>query len=573
MKVIITISIIFLTLFSCTDLNLNPLSQGSSDNWYSNETEISMSINDLYSIDFWDRDSDSWTDDWMNRTSTTEITNATINGQFSAGSEMWNSAYTCIARANTILDNLPKVAETLPSALINLYEANARFVRASKYAQLISHWGDVVFYTSALNIEESFALGRTDKEIILESIYEDYDYAAEFLPVQYENSENEWATKGAALGMKARIALYMGDFDIASDAAKACIDLEAYTLYPDFGELFQSSTRNANESIFNLSRSAELGEFINDWGATQNDYSGLGTKFYITRNAGGSTSKNPTWDLFCSFLCTDGLPIDESPLFNSREPFKNRDPRCSETIVEFQTEHLGYMFQPHPDSVTCYSFKSGTYVQNNDTRTVAQFTSYNGMVWKKGIDEDWADDYVTDPDYIILRYADVLLMYAEAKIELNEIDDSVINAINTVRARAYGVDVSETTSYPAVEIQSQAELRRIVRTERRMEFALEGLRYMDLIRWRLAEKTLNLPNYGMLDVIDLKANVVDKDLWFFPATPEVDEDGVTDFEPLFQAGFVRVLNQKTFDASRQYLWPIPSKEILINENIVQNPGY
>ena len=569
----ITYTIAAMILVACSDLNLNPLSEASSGNWYSDETEVQMSVNDLFSMEFWDRDPDSWTDDWMYRQATNSITNGTIDGQFSAGLNHWNNAYTCIARANSILESLEKVQAQFPQELVQLYEGNVRFVRASKYAHLISHWGDVVFYTQALDIDESFNLSRTDKEVILESIYEDFDIASDYLPVSYEASENQWATKGAALGMKARIALYMGDFDIARDAAKACIDLAHYTLYPDFGDLFIPSNKNSDEIIFAIPRSVELGEFIRDFGATHNDDSGLGTKFYITRNAGGSTSKNPTWDLFCSYLCSDGLPIDESPLYDPQNPFENRDPRCTETIVEFQTEHLGFMFQPHPDSLTVYSFKSGNYVQNNDTRSVAQFTSYNGLVWKKGITEDWSDDYFTDPDLVFLRYADVLLMYAEAKIELNEIDNSVLSAMNQVRARAYGVSESDITLYPSVATTDQTELRNILRIERRMEFALEGLRYMDIIRWELAEKVLNLPNYGMLDVEALRTQVVDQGLWFFPSTPEIDEDGVADFSDMYDAGLIRQLNQRTFDADRQYLWPIPSKEILINDNLTQNPNY
>lgn len=113
-----------------------------------------------------------------------------------------------------------------------------------------------------------------------------------------------------------------------------------------------------------------------------------------------------------------------------------------------------------------------------------------------------------------MRYADVLLMYAEAKIEMNSIDQSVLDAINEVRARAYGVKLSETNAYPAVSTTNQAELRRTVRIERRMELAYEGIRYMDIIRWRLAEKVLNTGIYGMLDPAELKNKVVDAGLWF-----------------------------------------------------------
>jgi hypothetical protein len=294
---------------------------------------------------------------------------------------------------------------------------------------------------------------------------------------------------------------------------------------------------------------------------------------YISRTSGGWAAKNPSWDLFCSYLCKDGLPIDKSPLYNPQKPFENRDPRCAKTIVEFGTNHLGYKYQPHPDSLTCYSFSTGKYVKNNDTRSNAQYASYNGLLWKKGIDTDWSDDFKTDPDKIIIRYADVLLMYAEAKIELNDIDQTVLDAINQVRARAYGVKLGQTSAYPAVTTTNQTALRKTLRMERRMEFALEGIRYMDIIRWKLAEKVLNKPNYGMLDVTDLRTKVVKTGLWFFPGTPPIDDDGVADFSQMYNAGLIKLIGQRVFDASKQYLWPIPSKEILINSNLTQNPGY
>lgn len=567
-----------LVFSACTDLNLNPLSEGSSESWYSNEMEINMSINDLFDIHFWPHDYDNWTDDWMFREVLSSVTAGTINSQDISVVEWWNRSYQCIAAANVILENLEKVVGVVPQPIIDKFEANARFVRAAQYAKLISHWGDVVYYTGILDIDESFKLAKTDKNIILQAVYEDYDYAASKLPLRYGSSEYQWATKGAALAMKARIALYMGDYDIARNAAKACKDLGVYQLYPDFGKLFLSSTKNSVETIFAIPRSVALGVYLRDYGSLT-EVGGGGTnhdegcRHYITRNSGGVVAFTPTWDLFCSFLCTDGLPIDESPLFNPREPFKNRDPRCTQTIVEFQTLFLGFIYQPHPDSLTVLNLSTGKYQKNNDTRTNAIFASYNGLAWKKGINSDWSDDFKSDPDKFLIRYADVLLMYAEAKIELNEIDASVLDAINQVRARAYGVKVDNISSYPAVTSTNQSDLRKILRIERRMEFALEGLRYMDLIRWRLAEKVLNRKNYVMLDVADLKKKVVDAGLWFFPATPEIDEDGMANFQPLYDAGLIKLITVRTFDAKKQYLFPIPAKEILINNNIKQNPGY
>ena len=106
-----------------------------------------------------------------------------------------------------------------------------------------------------------------------------------------------------------------------------------------------------------------------------------------------------------------------------------------------------------------------------------------------------------------------------------------------------------------------------------MEFAGEGLRYNDLIRWKLAGKALTRPIYGLLDPPDLRAKVVEPGLWFFPETPNIDEDGIPDFSDLYNAGFIKLLANRQFDVSKQYLWPIPTSEILINNNLTQNPGY
>lgn len=567
MKIKIVAFALLATFFSCSDLDLNPLSEGSSENWYSNSDEVEMAVNDLYRkvfwVDFEEYDApDLWTDDNMARTLLSPIVSGTINGETGLVSKMWTNSYKPIARANVILQNLEENKAGLNEATSNRLKAYARFVRASMYSRLISYFGDVVYYDGTLTIEEAFTMGRTSKQDVLKKIYEDYDFAIANLPTSYGSGQAKKGTKGAAQAMKARIALYMGDWAIARDAAKACMDLGIYDLHPNYGEIFLSKTKNTKEEIFGVPRSIALNVAITYCAR------------YTSRNsAGGLGQFTPTWDLFFSYLCTDGLPIDESPLFNPREPFKNRDPRCSATIVPFQTRHLGFMYQPHPDSINVLNFNTGIYQKNNDTRTNGQFASYSGLLWKKGIDEDWSDDLKTDPTAILMRYADVLLMYAEAKIELNEIDQSVLDAMNKVRARAYGVNFSNITAYPAITTASQIALRKTVRIERRMEFAREDLRYMDIIRWKLAEKVLTKNNYGMLDVAELRTKVVKPGLWFFPGTPQVDEDGAVELKPFFDSGLIKLLSLRTFNKDKQYLWPIPSSEVLINENLMQNNGY
>ncbi|MGF1636420.1 MAG: RagB/SusD family nutrient uptake outer membrane protein [Cyclobacteriaceae bacterium] len=552
---------ILVFIVGCAELDLNPLAEGSSENWYSTETEVEMSLNDLFRMVFWPQLSDEWTDDYTRREALTPITSGTVDGQWGTVNTTWQNTYKAIVRANLVLQNMDRIRATTPEAIVDRLEGNAYFARASFYSRLVSLFGDVVYFEGVLDLNEAFTLSRTPKNTIIQAVYDDFDSAAERLPLSYGNSQNKMATKGAALGMKARFALYMGDYAIARDAAKACMDLDVYQLHPSYSALFLTQTKNPNEEIFGIPRSRTLN-------VTRD------VRDFLPRLAGGwGAAQAPSWDLFNAYTCSDGLPIDESPLYNPREPFQNRDPRCTKTIVEFQTRHFNHIYQPHPDSISVLNFNTGAKVSNNDTRSVAPFASFNGLMLKKGVDSDWLINFHAEDDVMILRFADVLLMYAEAKMELGEIDQSVHDALNKVRARAYGVDISETNAYPAITETNQAALRKIIRMERRMELAFENHRYMDIIRWRIAEKVLNKPVYGMLDVADLRTKVVQPGLWFFPDTPSIDQDGIADMSPMYDAGLIRILAIRNFDATRQYLWPIPTKEILINSNLEQNPGY
>ena len=271
----------------------------------------------------------------------------------------------------------------------------------------------------------------------------------------------------------------------------------------------------------------------------------------MPRNVGGYGAPNPTWDLLAAYVCTDGLPIDESPLFDPHDPFKNRDPRLSMTIVPFGENWCGVEYNPHPEALQVMNYNTGEMITNNDTRANAQYASYNGLVWKKGLDESCLQHAMrSEADRIIIRYADILLIYAEAKIELNQIDQSVLDAMNEVRARAYGVDKSATDQYPAFQMASQEELRSQLRMERRMELV-----YMMLY-----------PSSLLIE------NVVNTGDWFWAFTPDIDENGLADFTKLEAAGKIAVVATKNWN-ERQYLWPIPTTEVLINPNMKQNPGY
>ena len=558
-------AIIALCLCSCSKLDLYPLDTGSNDSWYKTEDQMVMSIRGLYRTVFWPLDNDYWADDHQSRSNLNIITGGTINGESSEVKNRWQNCYKAIARANTILANLDNAQERLgiSEEKVRLYRAQTLVARAAQYCILTTYFGDVVYVDKEISIEEAFRMGRTDKSEILEKVYADLETAAADLPVSYTGSV-ELATRGAALAIKARYALFNGEWQIAADAARRCMDLGVYELYPEFSKLFLASTAHASENILSWPRSVDL-DITLDPGNVMG---------YCTRNRGGYASEYPSWELFCSFLCRDGKPIDESPLFNPHKPFENRDPRCAATIAEFGTEHLGVIYDPNPYSFNVMNNITGKQIKNLDCNSNSMYASFNGLVRKKGVDEDWVNNqtFKVAPDYVFIRYAEVLLIYAEAKIELGQIDASVLNAINSVRARAYGVQLSHTSAYPAVTALGQDEMRRIVRLERRMELAYEGLRYMDLLRWKLAEKALNQPNYGLLDNTGLK-KLCDDGNWFFAYVPEIDEDGIADFSRLYEDGLCKIISKRNFDASKNYLWPIPSQEVLTNPFLGQNDNY
>src|SRR5690606_8463169 len=144
-------------VFSCSDLDLNPLSEGSSENWFSNDVEINMSLNDLYKAAFWPVDLPDWTDDWINREVLTPITSATINGEWGTAARRWKRRDQAISIANTIIHALETKDNTITSEVKERYLAAVRFVRSSQDSQTLSLIGEVVFYAKMMPLEDAYS--------------------------------------------------------------------------------------------------------------------------------------------------------------------------------------------------------------------------------------------------------------------------------------------------------------------------------------------------------------------------------------------------------------------------------
>ena len=582
-------------LVSCVDLDLNPLSEGSSENWYSSQSEIEMSLNDFYRTVFFPIDDMLWGDDVTARNNTCEISNGTLTSESWTISNRWENYYKGIARGLRIIKSMDR-ARTMGVSEKDIaqYEGEAYFYIGYAYGMLAFHWGDVILDKEGMSLDEAYSASRSPKADVLAYSYECLDKAAERLPESYSGLQR--ATKGAAYAFKARIALYNGDYSVAAAAAKSCMDLNVYKLHDNYQDLFTASW--SDEWIFFFRGDVTLKQYY--WAAAD-------VQNCISRLSGGwGGQKAPSYELVCAYPCIDGKPIDESPLYNPKDIFENRDPRMAMTIVPFASAYskcvldgtynpedyawLGYEYSPSPIKTTVLKIADGSQVANKDSKAGAEHASYTGLLFKKYIDESFLENgYKGAPTtYPVMRYGDVLLMYAEAMNETNKCSQEVLDAtINKLRERAYkgtGID------YPRVTVGTQQQLRTVIRTERFIEMAWEGHRYSDLIRWKLAGKVFNNPVYYLkrawsgstswngdesavsAEYKQLIQNWKDGN-YPLGGVPQIDEDGIADLSEMVEKGYITIATERKFDESRDYLWPIPASDLLINENLTQNPKW
>jgi starch-binding outer membrane protein, SusD/RagB family len=427
-----------------------------------------------------------------------EPTNGTITG-------IWNRYYVGVRKANDVIVNVDQIEVGDPQVLTRI-KAEARFLRAYFYTQLTSLWGDVPFITEPIGINEH--IGRTDKDQIVDFVIAELDDIINnnALPVSYGSNEIGRATLGAAHALKARIALRNSRWTTARDAALAVINLGVYDLYPDYGDLFKYAGQNSVEVIFDR-QYAHGGQTYGAFG-------------YSAASIGGSSTVEPLHSLY-QYMEFNGPR-------NPDDPYENIDPRWDFTVFYTGQPIANSIYNSRPDSPT------------QDRVQSTEFSTQHGYNLKKWV--DWEADRNNPSNgsinLIHIRYADVLLMYAEAKIELNEIDESVYNAINQVRQRP-------TVEMPPVEAgKTQDELREILRRERVVELAFEGLRLFDMNRWGLGHQ-----KEGLAQGAHFRN---EQGEWY-----------------LHNRGFMR-----TFNPQRDILWPVPQSEVNSNSSIsTNNPGY
>ncbi len=546
-----------LCMNSCSDyLDKNPLNSPSDQTFLATETEMQMALASCYSA--------LWTD-WETMTfflsldeasdigydRNTNGMQAMAQGAADANSDLaknyWKAFYSGIAKCNYLLQNMSRGEDNVAPATYTQIKAEAQFLRALYYSYLIELYGDVPLITEVLTLETG-QQPRNPKSEVVDFILKEYTEAAENLP-STNNPTSGHATKGAALALKARTALYNERWQDAISASQAVMAMERteYIIEDEYPKLFKYEGQTSKEVIFSV-------QYL------------LGTKVHAlyrlfgSRNALAHTNKKPAYQLADTWECIDGKQIDESPLFDPKHPYENRDPRLEYTLAVSGSEFLGFQFETHGDSTKCWNYMTNQRVDNLEaTHAYATFT---GICWRKYAnieDKDALND--CDMNTILIRYPEVLLTYAEAKIKAGEIDASVLEAINKVRQRP-------SVKMPPITTTDPNELFYAVARERKYEFSGEGLRLFDIRRWKIAETVMNQPLLGRM-----KKSYPDK-------APRIDEWGTAFYEgiPIAESGEsadfkMRIVDIRKFDKNRDYLWPIPYIERQTNPNLTQNPNY
>lgn len=484
----------------------------------------------------------------------------------------WGAYYKTIGRVHTVLDHLSQFEGTVSDEDYRQRDAELRFIRAYTYSQLIETYGDAPLLKNALELNRNDVY-RTPKAEIQQWIIDEMTETAEHLPVSYTSQGMVRATRIAAHMLKARVALYTKQYELAAEAANEAIELSAgiheltpfnstiefagqnHTLgEPDVTNIFgHDGYENSKEWIWVM----EYNQTIS--GNTHNQ------QYYSASRLGrGVAYWGPTQDFIDSFQALDGLPITESSLYDAANPFANRDPRLDMYCVRPHSRFMGYQFEmnaAYPTIANYWPVINGTSDQpssiaNTDLTNSAR--SYSGYLWRKHVD---ATDFNTtsvnglsDLNVGIFRYAELLLLYAEAKIESNQIDETVYQAINQIRARAQMPDLPANLT--------QDELRTALRYERKIELANDGLRWYDIRRWGIAEDILN----GYL-YLNRPARA-----WSQNTITRIDENYTPKYDHSEATKYFGTQNV-IYKINKDEYWPISFSEMIANPNFEQNPGY
>jgi len=563
-KIIAFCSVLSLGILSCQKkLDQLPKTSISDANFWKTTNDLALACNYLYSYLPALNASDPSGNPYPYQDEYSEIAyNAFSVNTISDGSRLapatsqeWNSYYRLIRAANNIMEKSATV--TGEESLIDKYIGEARFFRAWGYFELVKRFGDVPYISKTLSTSDSLLYSsRTPREKVIDSIYADLDFAAANCPMPDAQPSAEYGriTSTAATAFKSRVALFEGTWDkfhnegdaskhlqIAVDASSAVMTSGKHNLFtyaPDADSSYYYLFQYENAASLQNYTYATNHEIILARLYGQNQTNNISSHSYV-RGSVTDGGISATRAFINMYLYKDGLPVGKSPFDSSLKEtstltqFRNRDPRMGMTIMNKN--------QWYPSITGMHKYPPGL---NYHTR-------------KYGPIEDFTPN-VSFINFMVIRYAEVLLNYAEAKYELNgSISDADLDAtINLIRDRA-------TNDNPALLPQltnnlvnaNGLDMRNEIRRARTIELAFEGFHYWDILRWKTAENVLPNALLGPKYFPDEMKNV---------PSAKYDANGFVIIEDA---------SKRQFDPARDYLWPLPTKELGLNSNLTQNPNW
>lgn len=498
-----------LLFFSCNEdfLERGSLTQLAESNFWQNEKDAQLGINGIYEV-LQSRvlysgnlngtaglpQHDSFADNTFNNykfEGPGNFVEARADPATGFFLDFWTANYRGIARANTAITNIENIpAGNISAANKALYIGQARFLRALFYMNLAIYFEDAPLILKVQTLEESYVPKNTYEELSAQ-IIADLQFATESLPITYLSDLYGYATKGAALSLLARFQLYNGNYQEVVNLTNQVLTL-GYSLHNDYAQLFTESGEKSKEIVFSV-------RFLQD----QSDN---GETFSSTFAGIPKVNVQPMRNLVNDYYATDGLPISKSPLYKASTPKENRDPRLSASVYFRDDIFLVDLDRPFRGN-TATTFGLKKYVRNSASASGIGVFAPGGQ------------------DFYVIRYADVLLMRAEALVETNQLN-GVYALVNQVRARVKMPKVEDVEGTGL----TQAQLRAIVRHERRIELAFEGLRFFDVKRWGEVEA----------------------------AYKRAIDDKVGPYRPVYRG-------------RQSEVFPIPQSEIDANKSLVQNP--
>lgn len=453
--------------------------------------------------------------------------------------------FSIIRRCNTFMENIDKVEFEDPAVKKDLI-AQVRAIRAYRYFILNFLYGGVPIIDS-YNSSQEAQVPRETEDKVKQFVYDELDALIPDLKVKPESKGR--IAQGGALAIKMRSALYWGDLERAQKAAQDIMDLEQYELekgQPDsYANLFKVSGQDSKEIILAVQYIASVKT--------------LYTIGQMYNNAdGGWSSIVPTQNLVDTYEMATGLTKEEAgTAYDPVHPFYGRDPRMAMTIMVPGTEWKGSILNTLDQKVDNPA-KPGEQMDNKNYPTKEDNASKTALTWRKYLDpmDQYPNMWEATACPIVFRYAEVLLTYVETTNELTGPSSDLYDMIDQIRDRA-GMPKVDRTKYATKE-----QLRELIRRERGVEFAGEGLRRADILRWKdnsgkmLAETLMNGTLTRIVGTIDYSETDPYK-------RAKIDVNATME---------QKKIEDRTFKPYQRYL-PIPQEFMDKNLKLVQNPGY